>query len=130
MQPGDSLRVENGGGGGFGPPAERDPAELAGDVADGLAETTLLALRPADTADEVREAAPVDTLAQRARAIVNPHEQTVCRATCPLQADPLRCPYHHDHALAFWPVASLATWTRRNCLLRGELEPELFARRA
>jgi N-methylhydantoinase B/oxoprolinase/acetone carboxylase alpha subunit len=129
MQPGDRLRVENGGGGGFGPPAERDPAGLAGDVADGIAETTLLAPRPADTSGEVREAAPVDTFAERARAVVEPRERTVCRATCPLQADPLRCPYHHDHALAFWPVSSLATWTRRNCLLRDELEAELSRRR-
>ena len=29
MEAGDSLRVENGGGGGFGPPGERDPGELA-----------------------------------------------------------------------------------------------------
>jgi len=34
--PGDVLTVELSGGGGFGPPAERDPARLAEDVDDGL----------------------------------------------------------------------------------------------
>jgi hypothetical protein len=36
--------------------------------------------------------------------------------------------YHHEHALAFWPATSLATWTRRHCLLRDELEAELFSK--
>ena len=128
MQPGDRLRVENGGGGGFGPPSERDPDELASDVADGIPRAAPLAPRPAATAEEVREAAPRDDTVERARAVVTPHEQTVCRATCPLQADPLQCPYHHGHALAFWPAASLATWTRRHCLLRDELDVGLFSK--
>ena len=115
MEPGDSLRVENGGGGGFGPPADRDPAELATDLADGVATATPLAARPVATAEAVREKAPADHLAERARAVVEPHEQSVCRGVCPLQADPLRCPYHHERALAFWPATSLATWTRRHC---------------
>ena len=34
--PGDLLRIELSGGGGFGPPAERDPAAVAEDVEDGL----------------------------------------------------------------------------------------------
>src|SRR5262249_60629333 len=33
---GDFARLELPGGGGFGPPAERDPDQVAGDVADGL----------------------------------------------------------------------------------------------
>jgi N-methylhydantoinase B len=36
LNKGDVLRLETGGGGGFGDPAERDPAALAEDVLDGL----------------------------------------------------------------------------------------------
>ena len=128
MEPGDSLRVENGGGGGFGPARRARSCRARDRIADGVATATPLAARPVATAAAVREQAPADQLAERARAIVEPHEETVCRATCPLQADPLRCPYHHAHALAFWPATSLATWTRRHCLLRDELEAELFTR--
>jgi N-methylhydantoinase B len=35
LQPGDSIRLETAGGGGLGPPEERDPARLAADIADG-----------------------------------------------------------------------------------------------
>jgi N-methylhydantoinase B len=34
MQPGDSMRIETPGGGGYGPPAERDLRELAADLLD------------------------------------------------------------------------------------------------
>ncbi|HVB17430.1 MAG TPA: hydantoinase B/oxoprolinase family protein, partial [Stellaceae bacterium] len=33
---GDFIRLELPGGGGFGPPAERDPEQVAADVADGI----------------------------------------------------------------------------------------------
>jgi N-methylhydantoinase B len=36
IQPGDTLKVESAGGGGFGNPADRDPASRARDIADGL----------------------------------------------------------------------------------------------
>lgn len=36
LQPGDLVRFDTPGGGGFGPPSERDPASLAQDVANGL----------------------------------------------------------------------------------------------
>ena len=34
LKPGDSMRLETAGGGGFGPPEEREPARLAADIAD------------------------------------------------------------------------------------------------
>jgi N-methylhydantoinase B len=36
LAPGDVVAIATGGGGGWGDPAERDPAEVARDVADGL----------------------------------------------------------------------------------------------
>lgn len=121
MEPGDALRVENGGGGGYGPPTERDRAAAEQDAADGLAERVLLAPRPSNVDLPARGAAPADALAARARAVVDPLAESVCRTTCPLKADPLQCPYHHPHALAFWPASTLRTWTRRNCQLAGRL---------
>lgn len=43
LLPGDIVVVEMGGGGGYGPPAERDPASIAHDVAEGLVSPALAA---------------------------------------------------------------------------------------
>jgi N-methylhydantoinase B/oxoprolinase/acetone carboxylase alpha subunit len=157
VEPGDRLRVENGGGGGFGDPAERDPAALAADVADGIVSAAVATseygasdLAPAvaahrssthphplsDLTDEspaellgvVRAAPPAVTFVEPVHEVIRACEESVCRASCPLQADSLRCPYHHDHALEFWPIDALRSWTDQQCALRSELLPRLPAR--
>jgi N-methylhydantoinase B/oxoprolinase/acetone carboxylase alpha subunit len=154
VEPGDRLRVENGGGGGFGDPGDRDPVALAADVADGVVSTAvarsdygvaelpqpahahrsstaphplsdLTDAGPDDLLGSIRAPLPVVDFVEPVRAVVREHEQPVCRATCPLQADPLRCPYHHAHALDFWPVDALRSWTVQHCRLQGELLPLL-----
>jgi N-methylhydantoinase B len=35
LAPGDVIRFDTAGGGGYGPPAERDPARIVADVLDG-----------------------------------------------------------------------------------------------
>ena len=106
-------------------PAERDAAELATDIADGIATATPLADRPVATATRCGSRRRPTTW-RNARAPSSSRTRRPSAGGVPLQADPLRCPYHHAHALAFWPATSLATWTRRHCLLRDELEAELF----
>ena len=39
----------------------------------------------------------------------------VCRESCPLAADPLRCPYWHLDAVRFWSATALRRWTSANC---------------
>jgi N-methylhydantoinase B/oxoprolinase/acetone carboxylase alpha subunit len=157
LEPGDRLRVENGGGGGFGDPAERDHTAVAADVADGLvsldaatSDYGIAELPPplpahrsstgphalSELTDESPDAvlgvirapaASIEFLPQ-VRAAVEQFEEPVCRGGCPLQADPLRCPYHHAHALEFWPIDALRSWTRQHCRLESELLPRLPAR--
>ena len=129
MEAGDSLRVENGGGGGFGPPGERDPGELATDVAT--------ASRPRRRSPTVRP--------RPAEAVQEPRRRSIAWANTPAPSSgsrgrpsaaarvpcrPTRCGARTTtaHALAFWPATGLATWTRRACLLRDELEAELFTK--
>ncbi|MEM9223093.1 MAG: hydantoinase B/oxoprolinase family protein [Pseudomonadota bacterium] len=52
LQKGDVLVMQSSGGGGFGPPSERDPAALAADIADGI--VTNPAPYARDPADEVK----------------------------------------------------------------------------
>jgi N-methylhydantoinase B len=59
---GDFIRLETPGGGGFGPPAERDPDQVAADVADGLIDREAarrdycVALRPDGAVDRAATA--------------------------------------------------------------------------
>ena len=101
--------MRSAGGGGFGPAAERDPAAVAADAADGLA------AQP-EPGRPVAEPVPPPTAAVAEPAIVarvRPHMAEVC-PTCPLN-DPVRCPYHHPFALEFWDAHGLETWSARNC---------------
>ena len=73
LRRGDVLVMRSSGGGGFGPPAERDPRALASDLADGIVtETAAEAYRkraPADEATVRLRRAPDGSLpAHRARA--------------------------------------------------------------
>jgi N-methylhydantoinase B len=67
---GDVLRLELPGGGGFGPPEERDPALVARDVADGLvsAEAAAAVYRVALDAAGAVDAAATARLRGEARA--------------------------------------------------------------
>lgn len=62
---GEAVRVETLGGGGFGPPAERDPAALARDLADG--KVSREAAERDYGAARVRQALAVEAAAQRRR---------------------------------------------------------------
>jgi hypothetical protein len=83
---------------------------------------------PDDVLGVIRAPATAVEFAPQVRAVVEEHEEPVCRSACPLQADPLRCPYHHAHALEFWPIDALRSWTRQHCRLEPELLPRLPAR--
>jgi N-methylhydantoinase B/oxoprolinase/acetone carboxylase alpha subunit len=157
VEPGDRLRVENGGGGGFGDPAERDADAVAADVADGIVsleaaradygprdlpqplEAHRSSTRPnhlSDLTDDspeellgsVRAPSASDDFLEPVGEVVSARAESVCRTACPLQGDPLRCPYHHGHALEFWPIDALRSWTDQHCLLKPELLPRLPAR--
>ncbi|GAA2591579.1 hydantoinase B/oxoprolinase family protein [Dactylosporangium fulvum] len=124
--PGDSLEVINGGGGGFGDPAERDPDLLARDLREGLiteagvqayqpgaVDTALTAFSSPEEIGEVRPPAPEDETADKFRTAVA--DVVGCRTECPLKADPNACAFHHDVAPAFWSTSALSQWARRNC---------------
>jgi len=70
---------------------------------------------------EVRAAASTDLFAGRARDALRSVEGGFCRGSCPLRADPLRCPYYHPQALEFWTVAALKRWTVRFCPISDRL---------
>lgn len=155
VEAGDGLMIVNGGGGGYGDPHERPAPELASDVEQGLvsakqAETvygsvpsaedgsvgedgelmlpplpTLTRESPAEEIGQVRPAASIDVFAERARDALGSVEQGFCRNGCPLQADPLRCPYYHPQALEFWTVSALKRWTIRFCPIKDSLLEEL-----
>jgi N-methylhydantoinase B/oxoprolinase/acetone carboxylase alpha subunit len=38
-----------------------------------------------------------------------------CRTVCPKEGDPVRCPFHHPFADAFWDASMLERWASRNC---------------
>jgi N-methylhydantoinase B/oxoprolinase/acetone carboxylase alpha subunit len=110
LRRGDRFSMRTAGGGGYGSPADRDPAATAADAAAGLA-----AVPPHD-ADPVPAPMPPAGEAVAMPAIVarvRPHMAEFCPA-CPL-ADPVRCPYHHPFALDFWDGYGLETWSARNC---------------
>lgn len=155
VEPGDAIRIVNGGGGGYGDPRERDPAALARDLEEGFvtagaaadeyaAETAtptpevqagdgaatvsidpLTCFSPPEALGDVRPAAPPDDFATRARAVLEEVEAGFCKSGCPLAADPQRCPYYHPEALSFWPVSGLRRWTSRRCPLSDKLLPLL-----
>lgn len=152
---GDRLRVENGGGGGYGPAAQRTSNAVRDDVRAGVvsvehakstygvgvtsSEAAGLSPRPNSFAhplrssddvgrvdeETIRDPAVPDDLASSVNLVVTAHAADVCKARCPLAADPLRCPYHHPYATAFWPVDTLSAWTEHHCLLQRELLPIL-----
>jgi len=76
---GDFARLELPGGGGFGPPAERDPEQVAADVMDGLYTSDIalnqypVALAADGTVNRERTAA----IAIAARRRITPHH-TIC----------------------------------------------------
>ena len=125
--PGDSLQVINGGGGGYGDPAERDPEFLARDLREGLVtaegaaayeagaapDRAISAFSTREQIGEVREAATEDRAADTLRAAVS--EVASCRTECPLKADPNACAFHHAVAPEFWSTSALTQWARRNC---------------
>ncbi len=146
---GDSLMVLNGGGGGIGDPSQRDPQALAADIEDGLvsieaavgqyglASTATLAsdgdrwgsepvpavplTSATDPSDPPKPPPPPDRFAEQVRALLAEVERGFCRTSCPLRADPTRCPYYHPDALAFWPLPALRRWTLRHCPIGDRL---------
>jgi N-methylhydantoinase B/oxoprolinase/acetone carboxylase alpha subunit len=40
-----------------------------------------------------------------------------CVTRCAKNADPVRCPFHHPFAAAFWDFETLDRWAKRNCLI-------------
>lgn len=155
MEPGDRLMILNGGGGGFGDPALRPVDQVISDVGEGLvsveearsiygrdldlgpdgmgdggtniAKSLARLTRESPPADlgTVREAPSRDVFAHQARAALSAVEHGHCRRECPLQADPLRCPFYHPEALEFWPIPSLKRWTSRRCPISDRLLGEL-----
>ncbi len=110
LRRGDRFSMRTSGGGGYGAPADRDPAALAADAAAGLAAT------PPHDQEPLPEPMPPASEAVAMPAIVarvRPHMAEFC-PTCPLN-DPVKCPYHHPFALDFWDGYGLETWSARNC---------------
>jgi N-methylhydantoinase B/oxoprolinase/acetone carboxylase alpha subunit len=154
VEPGDSLMIVNGGGGGYGDPRRRPAEAVIADVREGLvtpeaartaygkdvtgvpipateqedlaASLPLLTWEsPLDEIGDVRPPAPHDDFASRAREALAKVEQGECRSRCPLRADPLRCPYYHPQALEFWTISALRRWTDRHCPIADRISKEL-----
>lgn len=70
-----------------------------------------------DSVPEGREAQDV----ARVEALVERVEKEIgddpCRTQCPMQADPVRCPFHHPFAAEFWDAEALERWAAKNCML-------------
>ncbi len=58
------------------------------------------------------DVAAVEVLRHRIGASIS---DATCRSGCVKRGDPIRCPFHHPFALAFWDADGLARWTARNC---------------
>ncbi len=108
LRRGDRFSMRTGGGGGFGPAAERDASAVAADAAAGLG----VAPVGGDAPPEPVPPAPV--IAEPAIvARVRPQMANAC-PSCPLAA-PTSCPFHHPFALDFWDAYWLEVWAARNC---------------
>jgi N-methylhydantoinase B/oxoprolinase/acetone carboxylase alpha subunit len=103
--------------------------EAAGSDQAAVAIPTLVALVPVVDArtyptliGSIRQAPAASSLPLRA-ARARDDVGGVCRESCPLGADPLRCPYWHPDALRFWSATALRRWTAANCPASSSLLP-------
>jgi len=93
--------------------ALRARPRLAPETATSAIAVAAAALKGREADDVARAEALMATV--RSQIAADP-----CTTTCPKLGDPVRCPFHHPFADAFWDAESLERWAMRNCpIARG-----------